>query len=279
MADAPLDALLAKVKRANERLHALDLQLARFSNRHPATIGTKLDSQSGWHTISFNEAELPPDRFALTVGEILYHGRSVLDHLVWALVEANGQTPGQHNEFPVLLKPPDATGSESKRDAFLRVMLKQASPKPKSLPGKLFGIDRDAAALIEGLQPYNRRNKKTNFLAVLNQMARDDRHHALHTSQVFMGDPENFSARLVSRRGVVIVDRQTLFKAGERLKPGTNLERFRLSRWGSEDNPQVRVEANVPAPIAFGDLPVSLDDLADINRHLTKVLRLFEEFL
>ncbi|HST33983.1 MAG TPA: hypothetical protein VLJ80_10765 [Solirubrobacteraceae bacterium] len=278
MADSPLAALLAKVKRANERLHALDRQLARFSDRHPAKIGTKLDGQSGWHTISFKEAELPPERLALTVGEILYHGRSVLDHLVWALVKANGETPGEHNEFPIGVKPPSRQRGESKRDAFLRIMLKPPS-KPKERPGKLVGVSVEAATLIESLQPYNRRNKKRNFLAVLNQMARDDRHHALHTSQVRMGDPESFSARLTTRPGVVILDRETLFKAGERLKPDTKLERFRLSRWRRDGEPQVRVETQVPAPIAFGDLPVSLDDLADINRHLADLLRLFAEFL
>ena len=35
----------------------------------------------------------------MILGEILYDLRSSLDHLVWQLVLANGQTPGRHNEF------------------------------------------------------------------------------------------------------------------------------------------------------------------------------------
>ena len=41
----------------------------------------------------------PLIEWSILIGEILYNLRSALDHLVWQLVLANGQTPGRHNEF------------------------------------------------------------------------------------------------------------------------------------------------------------------------------------
>jgi hypothetical protein len=264
----PMSLMRLKLKRANERLDALQRQLGRHSKAHPVSVTTKLDFQSGWHTSYVRKAELPPARFALPVGESLYHGRSVLDHLVWALVKSNGETPGKDNEFPILPKPPSPGRGESNRDAFIRVM---RMPKQK-----LFGVSVAAATLIESLQPYNRGNKPTYFLTVLNKMAREDRHHALHPSLVAMGDPESLSARLAVPDGVAVTDWEPLFKAGSRLKPGTKLARFRLSRYGRE--PKVGMEVDLPAYIAFGKPPVSLEGLREINRHLAERLGLFEEF-
>ena len=44
-----------------------------------------------------------PVIWSILVGEILYNLRSALDHLVWQLVLANGQTPGRHNEFLIAI--------------------------------------------------------------------------------------------------------------------------------------------------------------------------------
>jgi hypothetical protein len=273
MSAEPLAPLLAKLKRANERLNALNRQLARFADSHPAIVATKLDFQTGWHTSYIRKIELPPARFALPVGESLYHGRSVLDHLIWALVKANGQTPGRHNEFPIRDKPLGARRGEGSRDAFLRVMLNE---DPKRL-GKLVGVNGDAATLIEGLQPYNRGDKATYYLAVLNKMAQEDRHHALHASRVLLGERENLRVRLAVPHGVAITDWEPLFTVGKRLKPRTKLVRFRLSQYGRK--PKVGVETDIPTPIAFGDSLVTLDGLHEINRSLADLLRSFEEFL
>ena len=43
-----------------------------------------------------------PIEWSVILGEILYNLRSALDHLVWQLVVANGQTAGHHNAFPIV---------------------------------------------------------------------------------------------------------------------------------------------------------------------------------
>ena len=47
------------------------------------------------------EVPTAPISWSVSFGEILYNLRSSLDHLVWQLVLANGQTPGRHNAFPI----------------------------------------------------------------------------------------------------------------------------------------------------------------------------------
>ena len=60
-----------------------------------------------------------PVEWSIIVGEILYNLRSALDHLVWQLVIANGQTPGRHNEFPVTT---NHEGWQKVKDSYLRGM-------------------------------------------------------------------------------------------------------------------------------------------------------------
>ena len=42
-----------------------------------------------------------PVQYSIRVGEIAYNLRSALDHLVWQLVQSNGQHPDSYNESPI----------------------------------------------------------------------------------------------------------------------------------------------------------------------------------
>ena len=68
--------------------------------------------------------------WSVIFGEILYNLRSALDHLVWQLVLANGQTPGRHNAFPITN---DAQGWEKVKDN----LLNGVSSRHKSMIGYL----------------------------------------------------------------------------------------------------------------------------------------------
>ena len=268
MNERPLDLMRLKLRRANERLDALKRQLHRHGQRHPIVIGTKLHFKSGWHTSYVREVELFPQRFAIPVGESLYHGRSVLEHLVWALAEAGNETPGENHTFPLLKAPPTPKKRESTRDAFIR----------SEGGGRLAGVDPAAIAVIEGLQPYKRGNDPYYVLTILNEMARDDRHHALHVTQVYMGDPRHLvEGSLRLRPGTSIIDWKPLFRTGDRLEAGTKLARFRLTRY--RRYPQVGVETKLPVDIAFGDRGLQLPDFRRINTELAELLSMFEEFL
>ena len=64
---------------------------------------TREVSEDGSKQVWVYRGETPdaPIEWSIILGEILYNLRSALDHLVWQLVLANGQTPGRHNEFPI----------------------------------------------------------------------------------------------------------------------------------------------------------------------------------
>ena len=71
-----------------------------------------------------------PIRWSVIFGEILYNLRSALDHLVWQLVLANGQTPGRHSAFPITNH---AQGWEKIKDN----LLNGVSSRHKSMIGYL----------------------------------------------------------------------------------------------------------------------------------------------
>jgi hypothetical protein len=269
-ADADAMSLMRlKLDRADARLNALHRQLDRWGKAHPILIGTELDRDSGWHTSYIRKAEPLPARLAIPVGESLYHGRSVLEHLVWALVKANKQTPGEAHSFPILRKPiPRIKRERLYRDSFVRTHGN----------GRLVGVHPDAMAVIERLQPYKRRKRPPYFLTILDEMAIEDRHHALHVARTTMADPRNLvDLGLRPPRGVVVIEWEPLFKAGDRLKPKTKLARFRLSRYGRE--PKVGVETDLPVNVAVGKRHFPFAVFHAINDDLRQLLRLFEDFL
>ena len=92
----------AKLRRAEQQI----IEMKNESNRLCASIrdsivrevNEDIDKQA-W--IYRGETPNVPIELSITLGEILYNLRSSLDHLVWQLVLANGQTPGRYNEFPI----------------------------------------------------------------------------------------------------------------------------------------------------------------------------------
>src|SRR5436309_3094096 len=151
--------------RAHECLHAARDEFQAFANAKPVRVEFKFDVQSEWHT-AYIECSAPPVRLGVLAGESLYHARSSLEHLVWALVKANKKKPGQHNTFPIRTKPFTQPFWETTRTSSLR------------------GVPKAAAALIEKMQPYHAPHSRVSdhTLAVLDAMAIEDRHRTLHAT-------------------------------------------------------------------------------------------------
>ncbi len=265
----PLAPFKAKLDRANESVHTFDREYLRFAKRHPLRVNVEVDFQSGWHTAYIFEAEPVPPSFAVLIGESLYHARSALEHLVWAMVKANHKKPGHHNSFPLL--------GEGSTASFMAATNRPREKKKP--PGALVGVPKRARALIESLQPYHAPDPSTHFLAVLNRMARDDRHHALHGSWIG-GEDIDFRHIFRVPRGVEITEYVPLLERGRRLVADAKLARFRTNPLSRQ--PKVYVEGDLPAFIAFGDRRTGLirfRDFHDINTNVAKVVSMFEEFL
>ena len=131
MSEMNLVGIHAKLRRAEQQIQIIsdeadgickDVQKYVFREVRP-----DIDKQV-W--VYRGETPNAPTSWSVIFGEILYNLRSALDHLVWQLVLANGQTPGRHNAFPITN---DAQGWDKTKDN----LLNGVSSRHKSMIGYL----------------------------------------------------------------------------------------------------------------------------------------------
>ncbi len=124
------------------------------------------------------EMRRPPVEWSIIVGEILYNLRSALDHLVWQLVLANGQNPGRHNEFPIVLNH-ESWGQTRGR--------------------ALKGVSQRHEAMIGFLQPYNAGigiQFDIGMLKVLNDLGNKEKHRHLVLAMIVSRGIEPLDSQL-----------------------------------------------------------------------------------
>jgi hypothetical protein len=64
---------------------------------------TEHDSDGLHHTVKLRTNHDPPLHFGVWLGEALYQWRSLLDHMVTAMVAAAGGTPTRSHQFPIYI--------------------------------------------------------------------------------------------------------------------------------------------------------------------------------
>lgn len=114
-----------------------------------------------------------PIGWSVTFGEILYNLRSALDHLVWQLVLANGQTPGRHNAFPITN---DAQGWEKIKNNLLN------------------GVNSRHKSMIGQLQPFAGGNTlpfDVSKLKLLDNLSNIEKHRYLIVAFIASKGPAN----------------------------------------------------------------------------------------
>jgi hypothetical protein len=95
----------------------------------------------------------------MLIGDVLHNLRSALDHLAWSLAGTKANTG---TEFPIFIDPVNFHGSGL---------------------DKMHDIPPGAQAIIESLQPYNRRHglaERIEPLWLLQRLDIEDKHHALN---------------------------------------------------------------------------------------------------
>ena len=107
-----LEAISAKLERANRELRTLGTDVERFCERQRVEQkrirrknpdGESEDVVEAWlHT-----SEKTHIVWSIRIGEIVYNLRSSLDHLVWQLVLINGKQPSRRNAFPIIWEESD----------------------------------------------------------------------------------------------------------------------------------------------------------------------------
>jgi hypothetical protein len=137
-----------------------EAKLKGYCQTHPSTIVCESNEATNERFISVVPTEPIPTHLSLIIGDVLQNLRSALDYLVWELVIAAKNEPTQYNAFLI------CSTAKSFREA-----------KGK----RLKGVDAEAIALIESLQPYHfgEQRKSNASLLVLDELANINKHRRI----------------------------------------------------------------------------------------------------
>ena len=215
----PVDGIRAKLARSIEHLLELDDAVHQYLNADPAGIQRQVQPDGETSVIAFVVKEQPPVELAILAGEVVYQMRSALDHLANQLVRAAGNTPTRSTSFPAAIERPQAGINVSG------------------------GVDSRPLQIIEGLQPYQRRDQPEKHpLAVLNELWNIDKHRNLALATMKVTESQVF----ISSPGTSLVGGQ--FQAGP-LGHNDILGVFRFS--DGEIPPEVEIEVAGRLFVAF----------------------------
>lgn len=156
-----LSGCFAKLERASETLAGLTSEIETFNAKAAKQIDMKgAISRDGLeYVLTASGAVEIPSRYAVLTGEVIHHMRSALDHLICALVVANGGSITKQHQFPIC----------STRDLY-----KRAGDK-----GMIRGLKPSSYAIIEAQQPYHQANPIDTILAVVQDYDNQDKHRLL----------------------------------------------------------------------------------------------------
>ena len=234
-----LDGCREKIKRAVKHTNELNQEVDAFWDTKPCRAVGEFDPETGWLRIKMTVSEYPRPRWGVIVGDIAHNLRSALDHLVWQLVLAAGKRPGRHNFYPVF----------TDRDEFFCAVEMPA----RQGKGPLGGVPLDSHAwkVIEKYQPYNAGDKaQFGPLRVLTLLSNTDKHRFIHPA--FAALEEGTVWFDVGTRDVTGAHETVLrLHAGRSFKDGTPVLDLRYRVTGP--NPDVQMEGDFPAYVAFGD--------------------------
>lgn len=183
----PLDAIYAKIERANEQLQRFNGEINAYltSDPPPYSIVGNLDSQGTHYRFHATGKTQPPIRFPILAGEIIQQLRSSLDYLVVALAGLNGQHPLNNHQFPVCRTPEKFEKAAS--------------------GGIMKGVGRAALDKIIAAQPYNNAAPDTYTLAAIHDLNIRDKHRLLVVISVAvqLGDTVTIGTREGSHPTIV----------------------------------------------------------------------------
>lgn len=161
---ASLETVRLKVERGNEHLKFLESELGRYYTTYPAEFVPEgevhRDESGGEYIFGSVKVDAPPASISIIMGDVVQNLRSALDYLVWELVLANHQTPGESNAFPICRSEKEFMGELGRN--------------------RLAGVNPDVIAEVARLQPYfNGADVDKSFLWTLHHFANINKHRRI----------------------------------------------------------------------------------------------------
>lgn len=96
-----LNRILLKLERAKQHILELEDGLNAFRLSRPYQPITNFNPNSGKTVYNIRVVAAPPESLSLIIGDAIHNLRSALDHLVWQLIESNGNIPTKRSAFPI----------------------------------------------------------------------------------------------------------------------------------------------------------------------------------
>lgn len=215
----PLDGVRAKLARADEHLHVLQVEWQKFIRQDPSPYGFTCRAQvqaspetggkfvkTGRWVVGVQVRDHPPLYLSAVAGDVTHNLRSALDHLAWQFVDMSGGSPTRRTAFPIYRDEREFIGAVEGRR------------RRDNRPGPLSGIDPrgEVWALIKRFQPYQR-GDCAEALALLQDFSNADKHRELWAIAVYP-EPETFSKLIHWNPAAVLLDEDYRFQPGDALE-------------------------------------------------------------
>ena len=222
-----LEGPLKKIERANEHIENLSIKVNSFLGLCGYKVRRDFEGDPPSFVVTVEEVNFPPvpNQFSIIAGEVVYHLRSALDHVIFELIRANRREPSGENMWPVL---------SQERESILKTKIK--------------GVSTTAFKLIESHQPYNLGTSyKEHPIWRLNKLHNWDKHNFL--IRTFVARPHGLVFEWIDSKGKLTgVSQYT----SRKVEPG---EKF---SWGPGGGirPGMDVEIYCKPRIVFEDITV-----------------------
>jgi hypothetical protein len=185
-----LQGAFLKLQRAEHHRKRLQEEVEAFFRHDPAPVVTQKETASANRSrYGLRWATDPPPRWSTIAGDCLQNMRNALDHIAWSCALRSNPSPPRNVGFRV---------AHSKQEWDLWIAGKAGRKTQNS-------VGADAWKVMTDLQPHTR--GITDFhgdpLWMLSELARSDRHQALHFVAV-AETATRFSVRELSQVGNVI---------------------------------------------------------------------------
>jgi hypothetical protein len=252
-----LTSCRVKIERADENILNLQSEITAFLESKKNDVVSEIDLKTGHGLVKFVGDLSAVRRFSVVSGEIAYHLRSSLDHLVWRLIN-NPANRSVNSCFPVYHIDPRKLSDASAMKRYDR---------------KVMGVSATAAAIIERIQPYNEKIPANNPLFILNHLNIVDKHHELVLTVARAG-VKAFVFRDQPERRILNLNEENALRWLGELKHGAELMRT-INLIGKMD-----MEPEIALDIAFAQVglrqnePVVLT-LSNLRDAVTNVIELF----
>lgn len=156
-----LDGPMAKVERANfHYTQVVEAWHDIIGDSGTYSYSVEIEDDGRKHTYGAVKFPTVDPAWGLVLGDAVHNLRSALDHLAWQLVRANGAKPSRATQFPI-----------------------HGEAGGVRIAG---GVDPDALALIEQVQPYHGRDEGEN-LRLINALDIMDKHRYLIVTAMAVG--------------------------------------------------------------------------------------------